>query len=97
MQKEQLLQKNEVKEYHIRLSEIFKRYISRKTNTYKLNLTSDEILMELDEYGLQKEQLFAFANCLRMSNAVKFAKYIPPQNESEKCLKQTKEMITTNK
>ena len=25
-----------------------------------------------------KEQLAAFANCLRMSNAVKFAKYIPP-------------------
>ena len=28
-----------------------------------------------------------------MSNAVKFAKYIPDQGESEKCLQQTKEMI----
>ena len=94
LQKQQLLQKNEVKEYHIRLSEIFKRYLSRKTKTYKMNLTSDEILMELDDYGPGKEQLFAFANCLRMSSAVKFAKYLPPQNESEKCLEQTKEMIT---
>jgi hypothetical protein len=94
LQKQQLLQKNEVKQYHTRLNEIFKRYLSRKTKTYKMNLTSDEILMELDEYGAAKEQLFAFANCLRMSSAVKFAKYIPPQNESEKCLEQTKEMIT---
>lgn len=94
LQQQQLLQKNEVKEYHLRLSEIFKRYLSRETKTYKLNLTSDEILMELDEYNPGKEQLFAFANCLRMSNAVKFAKYLPPQSESEKCLEQTKEMIT---
>ncbi len=99
LQNQQLLQKNEpdnyrVKQYHTRLSEILKRYLSRKTKTYKLNLTSDEILMELDEYSPGKEQLFAFANCLRMSSAVKFAKYIPPQNESEKCLEQTKEMIS---
>ena len=93
LEKEQLLQKNEVKAYHTRLSEIFKRYITRKTNSYKLHLTSDEILMEINEYGLKKEQLSAFANSLRMSNAVKFAKYIPPHTESEKCLNQTKEMI----
>lgn len=94
LQKQQLLQKREVKEYHTRLSEIFKVYLSRKTKTYKMNLTSDEILMELDDYGPGKDQLFAFANCLRMSSAVKFAKYIPPQTESEKCLEQSKEMIT---
>ena len=91
--KEKLLQNGEVKAYHTRLTEIFKRYISRQTKTYKLHLTSDEILIELDEYQLGKEQVFAFANCLRMSSAVKFAKYIPPQNESEKCFEQTREMI----
>ena len=94
LEKQQLLQKNEVKEFHIRLSEIFKRYLSRKTKTYKMNLTSDEILMELNEYDPTKEHLFAFANCLRMSSAVKFAKYLPPQNESQKCLVQTKDMVT---
>ncbi len=93
LEKEQLLQKNEVKGYHTRLSEIFKRYITRKTNIYKLHLTSDEMLMELNEYGLKKDVLSAFANCLRMNSAVKFAKYIPPHIESEESLIQTKEMI----
>ncbi|MEO6220345.1 MAG: hypothetical protein ABIO81_07955, partial [Ginsengibacter sp.] len=93
LKKEQLLQNNEIKEYHIRLAEIFKRYITRKTNIYKLHLTSDEILMELNEYGVEKDQLSTFANSLRVSNAVKFAKYIPPQIENEKCLEQTKEII----
>lgn len=89
-----ILQKDEVKEYHTRTTEIFRRFISRKTKIYKMHLTSDEILMDLNDYGLDKEQLSAFANCLRMSNAVKFAKYIPPNYESENCLKQTRETIT---
>ena len=93
LEKEQLLQKNEVKDFHSRLTEIFKRYITRKTNSYKFHLTSDEILMDLSEYGLKKDVLTRFANCLRMSNAVKFAKYIPPQNDSEDCLTQVREMI----
>jgi hypothetical protein len=94
LENQQLLQKNKVKEYHTRLSEIFKRYLSRKTKIYKMNLTADEILMDLDDYGARKEQRFSFANSLRMSSAVKFAKYLPPQIESERCLEQTKEMIT---
>ena len=53
LEKEQLLQNNEVKEYHSRLTEIFKRYISRKAKAYKMHLTSDEILMDLNEYELK--------------------------------------------
>ncbi len=99
LQKEQLLQSNgstnyKVKEYHTRLTSIVKRFISRKAKVYKMNLTSDELLIDINEYGLRKEQLSSFANCLRMNDAVKFAKYIPPQNESENCLEKTKEIIT---
>lgn len=54
-----------------------------------MQYTSDEILMDINEYGLNKEQLSSFAGILRMSNAVKFAKYIPPDKESENCLLQT--------
>ena len=93
LESENLLQRGEVKDFHTRLTEIFKRYITRKTNSYKLHLTSDEVLMELNGYGLKKEKLSAFANCLRMSNAVKFAKYVPPVSESEECLQQTRDVI----
>jgi hypothetical protein len=93
LSEEQLPANSKEKQFHIRLNEIFKRFLSRRTKTFKMQLTSDEILMDLDDYGLNKESLSAFANCLRMSNAVKFAKYIPPENESEKCLDQTRELI----
>jgi hypothetical protein len=93
LEKENLLQQNKFKEYHSRLTDIFKRYLSRKTNTYQLHLTTDELLIELDGFDLSKEQISNFANCLRMGNVVKFAKYIPPAYENEKCFSQTKEMI----
>lgn len=93
LEKENLLQQNKFKEYHSRLTDIFKRYLSRKTNTYQLHLTTDELLIELNGFDLSKEQIADFANCLRMGSAVKFAKYIPPAYENEKCFSQTKEMI----
>jgi hypothetical protein len=94
LQKKNLLEKNEFKEYHTRLSDIFKRYLSRKTNTYKMHLTTDELLIELNELDLSKEMIFNFANSLRMGNAVKFARYLPPDYENQKCFSETKEMIT---
>jgi len=94
LEKEELLQNNQIKEYHIRLTEIFKRYLSRKSNTYQMHLTTDELLIELNELDLSKEQIADFANCLRMGNAVKFAQYVPPAYENEKCFSETKQMIT---
>jgi len=94
LEKEDLVQNNQVKEFHSRLTEIFKRYLSRKTNSYQMHLTTDELLIELNNLDLSKDHVAAFANCLRMGNAVKFAQYIPPAYENEKCFSQTKEMIT---
>ena len=94
LEKENLHQNNEIKEFHLRLTEIFKRYLSRKTKRYQMYLTTDELLMEINGLDVSKEKIADFANCLRMGNAVKFAQYIPPAYENEKCFSQTKEMIT---
>ena len=93
LQKENLIEKNEFKEYHVRLSDIFKRYLSRKTNINQMYLTTDELLIELNEMDLSREKISDFANSLKMGNAVKFAKYIPPVFENEKCFSEIKEMI----
>ena len=94
LQKENLPEKNEIREYYLRLSDIFKRYLSRKTNSYQMHLTTDELLMELNELELSKQKISDFASCLRMGNAVKFARYVPPEYENQKCFSETKEMIT---
>lgn len=93
LQKEQLLSKGEVKLFHVRLSDIFKRYLSRKTQKNILNLTSSDILLMLNDTLLSKVDTSAVAGVLRMTDAVKFAKYTPPAAESEASLINTKKAI----
>ncbi|MEP6614984.1 MAG: hypothetical protein ABJA57_00325 [Ginsengibacter sp.] len=93
LEKQQLLFKGEVKQFHTRLSEIFKRYLSRKTNTNLLHLTSDEVLMHLDSLKITKDIISVAANNLRMGDAVKFAKFIPPGEESNQALMNSNTVI----
>jgi hypothetical protein len=93
LQKQQLLNKGELKEFHSRLAEIFKRYISRRTNSNLLPLTSDEVLIKLSEMKVSKEIVGLEANNLRMADAVKFAKYLPANMESEEAFSNTKKVI----
>lgn len=93
LQIENLIEKQEFKEYHTRLSDIFKRYLSRKSNINQMYLTTDELLIELNQMELSKEKIASFASCLRMGNAVKFARFIPPDFENQKCFSEIKEMI----
>lgn len=94
LKEQPLLSPQNVKEFHTALTVIFKRYLSRTTNQNKLHLTSDEILMELKTMGFTNELLVNYANSIRMSNAVKFAKFLPSISENENCCEQTKLMVT---
>ena len=93
LESDRLLEKNEYDELHTRLTQIYKRYISRVANSSKMHFTTDEMLMDLQSAGLTTAQVSMFAHILRMGNAVKFARYIPPAYENENCIKGTRELI----
>ncbi len=93
LQKKELLQNGHAKIFHTKLSDIFKRFISRKMHVNMLNLTSSDILLKLNETLLSKEDTSALANSLRMGDAVKFAKYIPPETESDYAFMKMKNVI----
>lgn len=93
LQNEQLLSKGEVKPYHTRLTDIFKRYLSRKMQRNLLNLTSSEVLLLLNDTLLSKNDTSIIAGVLRMTDAVKFARFIPPQAESESAWMMTRKVI----
>lgn len=93
LKKQQLLNSEQVKQFHSRLGEIFKRYVSRKTNSNLLTLTSGEILLKLTELNIHKENVALMAGNLRMADAVKFAKYLPGNSDSEDAWSGTKKVI----
>jgi hypothetical protein len=90
---DQLLYKGEAKQFHTRLTDIFKRYISRKMERNVLNLTSSEILMVLNDTLLSRADTSLIADALRMADAVKFAKFFPHKEESETAWINTKKVI----
>jgi hypothetical protein len=69
----------EWKKYFSELTGIFKIYIERKFSSPALQKTTDELLLMLNSM-LDKQRISETAEALRISDAVKFARY-QPQND----------------
>ncbi len=82
-----------VKNYHTRISEIFRRYATRKFQPGLMNKTTGEVLVNLQGNHISHEQVAKLAAALRCGDAVKFAKYLPPVFESQSAFDQVKETI----
>ncbi len=90
-----LQQKETVKIYHSRLSDIFREYTGRKQNKNLMNSTSSDVLIALSSFNLDNDSITATAAALRTGDAVKFAKYIPSAIESEESWGKIKQAIQT--
>lgn len=83
----------DIKTYHSRLAEILKQYLSDKKATGYGSKTTGDILILLKENNIDQEQLSKTATALRCSDAVKFAKYLPGQIESDQSFQSIKQTI----
>ena len=83
----------QIKTYHVALSEIFRKYYSRKQSKNLMNKTTGDILMGIKEQWDDPAIISAAAGALRCTDAVKFAKYIPGISESNQSHEQIKTAI----
>lgn len=83
----------EIKQYHIKLADIFKNYIGRKQGKSLFNKTAGDLLIYVKDADLPAENISELATALRCTDAVKFAKYLPLPNQSEEALQKIKEII----
>lgn len=91
----QELQRNkpDAKQYHSSLVDIFRLYIYRKKRILSLQKTTDDLVLQLKELGLPKEKFDKLSQSLRLSDFVKFAKYIPNEDDDKNCLNNISESI----
>lgn len=82
-----------IKTFHSKLADIFIRYLTRKSNTLHYNKTTGDVLILLSKWNLNKPAIAAAASSLRCSDAVKFAKYLPPETESNQSLQSMTDAI----
>lgn len=82
------------KEYYSELSDIFRLYIYRRKGILSLQKTTDDLVVQLASLNLEKEQYEKLSQSLRMSDFVKFAKYVPGAADNRTCLEEIKRSVT---
>lgn len=74
--------KPDSKQYYTRLTDIFRLYIFRRKGMLSLQKTTDDLVLQLKDTGLSKEEFEKLAQALRLSDLVKFAKYAPTEEDN---------------
>lgn len=76
-------EKLEAKQYYSRLIDIFRVYVFVKKGIHSLQNTTDDLVLQLRQLNMPKEQFDQLAQGLRLSDFVKFAKYIPSADDDK--------------
>jgi hypothetical protein len=84
---ENLPAKRQVKLFYTRLSDILRNYFNDRFGVHSSQATSDELMILLSVYLQDEKYRTQFYQFLRLTDAVKFAKYIPSNEQNEKAIK----------
>ncbi len=93
LNKQQLPEKGQVKLYYSRLNDILRLFVLRKLHIASMTKTNEELIIQLKELDISREQFSHLAQSLRMSDFVKFAKYLPNENDNEENFKVIKSSV----
>lgn len=91
----EVLQKEnpDTKTYYAELTNIFRLYIFRKKGILSLQKTTDDLILQVKDVVNDKEQFDKLSLTLRLSDFVKFAKYIPTESDKEDSFQHIKNTI----
>lgn len=84
---------DDAKNVYAEVSNIFKKYYSRKKQQNLMPYTTGDILLKMKSDEVSPSNLSETASILRVSDAVKFAKYFPSKTDTLKNLDSLKEVI----
>jgi hypothetical protein len=86
LQQGSLLANGKVKQFYTELSDIGREYFSRQSGIHASRITTDELMMSVMVYLQDEKRRTAFFQLLRMTDAVKFAKFIPGTVEHKEAI-----------
>ena len=86
-------QKPEAKQYYSKLTDIFRLYVFQKKGILSLQKTTGDLGLQLKGLNFSKEQFEKLSQSLQLSDFVKFAKYIPSNEDDVICFNEIKKSI----
>jgi len=93
LQQSNLIATGEIKPYYIALSDIMRHYITDISKVDALELTTDELIKQLNVKLLQQEIIDQISFLLSLSDSVKFAKYTPDQSDNTGAMGRAFELV----
>lgn len=83
----------QVKQYFTRLNDVLRLYLKRRFSYSTLEKTNEELILQLRKSKLSGNEFSNLAQALRMTDFIKFAKYIPSDSEREEVFQVIKKSI----
>jgi hypothetical protein len=94
---EKLWQKDQVKLYHSRLTDILRSYLEFRYDYYALESTTEEIQKELSRLDVNMDAGSKLMETLRLADFVKFAKMNPAPDENMKSMSSARAFVDMTK
>ena len=85
------------KMYHTKLSDVIRNYIHRRYGINAMEMTSDEIIVALRNLDVNPQIISKLSESMSISDLVKFAKFVPIDEESESSLSTAYEFVEKTK
>jgi len=93
----QLWQEGKLKQYHSKISEILRTYLEERFQILALELPTFDILQNLKNKGIAKEDLESLATILQRADLAKFAKNKPIDVENKQSMEQSVIFVNNSK
>lgn len=97
LNREQIWQKGDIKEYYTRLTDILREYFEVRYNVNASEMTSTEIAAAMDHHIKHEEAMKSLRNVLYLADLAKFAKAQPGAFENEQSINYGIEIINYTK
>jgi hypothetical protein len=83
----------EIKAFYSKMNDILRNYVSARFHVSTFERTNDELILQLYDLSLQREAFSNLSQSLRMTDFVKFAKYLPSDEDNENNLNSVRTSI----
>lgn len=97
LEAKRLWQSGEIKAFYSEATEIVRRYFELRYGFIALEMTSGEVMEQLEKFKLEKNNFSSINQFLSGADLVKFAKYQPIASENEQVLGQARTIIEQTK
>lgn len=92
-----LVEQKRIKEYYTLVADVIRNYSARRYQILTLERTSDEIIQEMRSSDIMGEFVEMFRAFFKASDLVKFAKYIPSNQEIMELVPQARSIVDLTK